>query len=274
MGGAHGHEWGGPMNFQKIRLDFSHDGRVANIKLAAPKANVVDCAMIAELDAAFSQCAGRSLNAIVLGAEGPHFSFGASVKEHMPEQIAGTLSALHGLLRSIADAPAPVIAAVRGQCLGGGFEVVLACDLIIAEEGTQFACPEIKLGVFAPAASALLPVRIGQGAAAKPLITGEPITAAQAADFGLAARVVSGNLDDAVANWLETDFLPRSPSSLGFACRAARLAVRRALDQDLPRLENLYLRELMSTPDAVEGIRAFLEKRPAQWTRPHTAVLA
>lgn len=262
------------MNFQKIRLEFSHDGRVANITLAAPKANILDCAMIAELEAAFSQCAGRPLNAIVLGADGPHFSFGASVQEHLPEHIAATLSALHSLLRSVADAPAPVVAAVRGQCLGGGFELALACDLIFAEEGAQFACPEIKLGVFAPAASALLPVRIGQAAAANLLLTGDPLTAAQAANLGLAARVVAGNLEDAVANWLETDFLPRSPSSLGLACRAARLAVLRALDQDLPWLENLYLRELMLTPDAVEGIRAFLEKRSPHWRQPEAVVQA
>jgi cyclohexa-1,5-dienecarbonyl-CoA hydratase len=230
--------------------------------------------MIAELEAAFSQCAGHHLHAIVLGAEGPHFSFGASVQEHLPEHIAATLSALHGLLRTVADAPAPVIAAVRGQCLGGGFELVLACDLILAEAGAQFACPEIKLGVFAPAASALLPARIGEAAAATLLITGQSLTAVRAATLGLVARVVDGNPEDAVNNWLETDFLPRSPSSLGFACRGARLALRRALDEDLPRLENLYLRELMSTPDAVEGIRAFLEKRSPQWARADAAVQA
>lgn len=262
------------MNFQKIRFELSHGRRVANITLAAPKANILDRAMIAELDAAFAQCAEHHLNAIVLGAEGPHFSFGASVQEHLPEHIADTLSALHGLLRSIADMPTPVIAAVSGQCLGGGFELALACDLICAEDGAQFACPEIKLGVFAPAASALLPVRIGQAAAAKLLITGQPLTAAQAANSGLVARVVSGNLRDAVANWLEAEILPCSPSSLGFACRAARLGVRRALDEDLPRLEKLYLRELMSTPDAVEGIRAFLEKRPPHWTTPDTVARA
>lgn len=260
------------MNFQKIRLEFPFDERVANITLSAPKANIVDRAMIAELDAAFAQCALRPLSAIVLGAEGPHFSFGASVQEHLPEQIAGTLSALHALLRRIASMPAPVIAEVRGQCLGGGFELVLACDLILVEEGAQFAAPEIKLGVFAPAASALLPVRIGQAAAARLLITGEPLSAVQAFQYGLAARLVAGNLGGAVSDWLEADFLPRSPSSLGFACKAARLTVRRALEEDLPRLEELYLRELMSTPDAVEGIRAFVEKRPAQWARPNPAV--
>jgi cyclohexa-1,5-dienecarbonyl-CoA hydratase len=260
------------MNLEKLRLEFSLGERVANITLAAPKANILDRAMIAELDAAFLQCAGRRLHAIVLGAAGPHFSFGASVEEHLPEQIAGTLSALHGLLRRIVDAPAPVIAAVRGQCLGGGFELALTCDFIVAEESAGFACPEIKLGVFAPAASALLPVRIGQAAAAYLLISGAAITAPQALSFGLVARVV-GNLEESLATWLKSDFLPRSPSSLGFASRAARFAVRRALEQDLPQLEGLYLRELMSTPDAIEGVRAFLEKRAPQWTSLDSALV-
>ncbi len=264
------------MSASPLEVRRERDGRLLRLRLARPKANVLDAEMIQALDAALAEAARGTpaVRGVLLDAEGPHFSFGASVQEHLPEHIAGTLSALHGLLRRVADAPAPVIAAVRGQCLGGGLELVLACDLIFAEEGAQFACPEIKLGVFAPAASALLPVRIGQAPATKLLLTGEPITAAQAADLGLAARAVAGNLGDAVASWLETDFLPRSPSSLGFACRAARLAVRRALDEDLPQLENLYLSELMSTPDAVEGIRAFLEKRSPHWTRADTVVEA
>ncbi len=255
------------MNFQKIRLEFTHQERVARIALATPKANIVDCAMLAELDAALSQCASRDLNAIVVGADGPHFSFGASVEEHLPVQIAHTLHALHALLKRIHEAPAPVIAAVRGQCLGGGFELALACDLIIADQTAQFASPEIKLGVFAPAASALLPLRVGQSAASRLLLTGASITADEALRCGLVAKLVD-DLDTGVNQWLETDFLPRSASSLKFACRAARLPLRPAFEETLPKLEHLYLDHLMATPDAVEGIRAFLEKRLPQWSKP------
>lgn len=254
------------MKFEKIRLEFTHEERVARITLASSKANVLDRAMIGELDAAVSQCASRALNAVVLAADGPHFSFGASVQEHLPDQIAGTLQALHALLRRIYEAPAPVIAAVRGQCLGGGFELVLACDLIIADRTAQFASPEIKLGVFAPAASALLPVRVGQAMASRLLLTGAAITAEEAARCGLAAKVAD-DLDAGLDQWLESDFLPRSPSSLKFACRAARLPVCRVFERDIPEIESLYLRDLMATPDAVEGIRAFLEKRSPQWSK-------
>lgn len=258
------------MNFAKIRLEFTHEERVARITLAAPKANILDRAMIGELDAAVSQCSNRALNAIVLTADGPHFSFGASVQEHLPDQITGTLKSLHTLLRRFNKAPAPVIAAVRGQCLGGGFELVLACDLIICDKTAQFASPEIKLGVFAPAASVLLPVRIGQAPAARLLLTGAAISAEEAVRCGLAARIAD-DLDAGLNQWLESDFLPRSPSALKFACQAARLPLRRVLEEDLPEIESLYLRQLMARPDAEEGIRAFLEKRQPQWNKPALA---
>jgi len=200
------------MKFEKIRLELTHEERVARITLAAAKANILDRDMIRELDAAVSQCAGRALNAIVLAADGPHFSFGASVQEHLPDQIAGTLQALHALLRKICEAPAPVIAAVRGQCLGGGFELVLACDLIISDRTAQFASPEIKLGVFAPAASALLPVRVGQAVASRLLLTGAAIGAEEASRCGLVTRITD-DLDAELNQWLESDFflapLPR-----------------------------------------------------------------
>jgi cyclohexa-1,5-dienecarbonyl-CoA hydratase len=267
------------MSYRKVRLEYTHphpspnEGervghpRAARITLAAPKANILDREMIGELDAAFVEAAGHPVTAIVLAADGPHFSFGASVEEHLPDMIGDTLAALHGLLRTVAHTPAPVIAAVRGQCLGGGFELVLACDLIVAEATAQFACPEIKLGVFAPAASALLPVRAGQATASRMLLGAESISGAEAAAQGWVARAVpAGELDGVVERWLETEFLPRSASSLGYACRAARLRVREALEHELPMLEHLYLNELMRTPDAVEGIRAFLEKRAPQWS--------
>ncbi len=253
------------MNFEKIRFQFTHQERVARITLASPKANILDRSMICELDSALSLCAGRELNALVIAADGPHFSFGASVEEHLPDQIAGTLRALNALLRRIADAPAPVIAAVRGQCLGGGFELVLACDLILADKTAQFASPEIKLAVFAPAASALLPVRIGLAVASRLLLTAA-LSAEEAARCGLVARCAD-DLDPALEAWLESDFLPRSPSALKYACQAARRPLRRALDEDLPQIESLYLNDLMATPDAVEGIRAFLEKRAPQFAR-------
>ncbi|HEY4931470.1 MAG TPA: enoyl-CoA hydratase/isomerase family protein [Terriglobales bacterium] len=251
----------------KIRLEFEREGQVACVVLAAPKANIVDQAMMAELESAFDRLASRrDLKAIVLTGEGPNFSFGASVQEHLPDQISGTLARLHALLRRIAEAPAPTIAAVRGQCLGGGLEVALACDLILAEETAQLGCPEIQLGVFPPAASALLPVRIGAGPASSLVLTGVSVTGAVGAALGLVARTAGpGQLEAVLAEWLAADFLPRSPSALRYAALAVRRPLMHALEQDLPVLERLYLQDLMSEPDAAEGIRAFLEKRSPRW---------
>jgi cyclohexa-1,5-dienecarbonyl-CoA hydratase len=247
----------------KARLEI--DGRVARVVLAAPKANVLDRAMIEDLESLFAQLAPRrDLCAIVIAADGPHFSFGASVEEHLPEHIEGAPARLGALLRRVAAAPAPTIAAVRGQCLGGGFELVLACDLIVAEEDAQLGAPEIKLGVFPPAASALLPVRIGIAGASSLILTGLSWNGARAMQQGLVARTAPpGQLASSVDAFLDEAFLPRSPTAVRYAARAVRRGVIRVLDEDLPELDRLYLDELMREADAVDGIRAFLERKPS-----------
>jgi cyclohexa-1,5-dienecarbonyl-CoA hydratase len=251
------------------RFEYTHQGRVAQLTLAAPKANILDRAMIAALDGYLETLVPRvDLHAVVVTADGPHFSFGASVEEHLPEQIGPTLQALHGLLRRLIDVPAPTIAAVRGQCLGGALELVLACDLVLAEESAQLGCPEIRLGVFPPAASALLPARIGAGPAAALTLTGESISGRDAAARGLVARTApDGQLSAGLESWLAETFVTRSASGLRFAALAARPRIRRAIEEDLPPLERLYLDHLMREPDAVEGIRAFLEKRQPRWSQ-------
>lgn len=250
----------------KARLEI--DGRVARVILAAPKANVLDREMIEGLESLFAQLAPRrDLCAIVIGADGPHFSFGASIEEHLPEQIGNALPRLHRLLRTVASAPAPTIAAVRGQCLGGALELVLACDLIVAEKSAQLGVPEIKLAVFPPAAAALLPVRIGAAKASLLSLTGRSWDGDDAKQAGLVARVAAtGALDNELCSFLESDFVSRSPAALRHAAHAARLPIVRALEEDLPTLEQHYLQELMREPDAVEGIRAFLEKREPHWS--------
>jgi cyclohexa-1,5-dienecarbonyl-CoA hydratase len=242
------------MTYTKVRLEMNDGGRVARIFLA-------------ELDRAFTVVAARrDLCAVVLAAEGPHFSFGASVQEHLPGEVAGMLSGFHALVRRMMDTPAPMIAALRGQCLGGGFELALACDLIMAEETAQLGVPEIKLAVFPPVAVVLLPVQIGTGPAAELALTGASWTAARAAAAGLVSRTVpAGTLDSQLDEWLRQDFLPLSPAALRNASAVVRRRKKRALEEELPAVERLYLTELMAEPDAEEGLRAFLEKRPPKW---------
>jgi cyclohexa-1,5-dienecarbonyl-CoA hydratase len=260
----------------KVRLELTHNGQVARITLAAPKANILDKAMMLGLGAALDQLAAQeNLKAIVLAGEGAHFSFGASIEEHLPDRIGDTLLQLRSLLLKIAAAPAPTIAAVRGQCLGGGFELALACDLIVAEENAQFGLPEIKLGVFPPAGVALLPLRMGSGRAAEMVLSGASWLANQAAATGLVNKIFSaGDLEPQLDEWLKSDFLPRSATALRFGSQASRRSLARVLDVDLPALELLYLDQLMGQPDAVEGIRAFLEKRQPRWSTNLAALTA
>lgn len=255
------------MSAPRATLAFEHNHQVARLTLAAPKANILDRAMMTDLEELCAQLEPRrDLKAIVLGAEGPHFSYGASVEEHLPDRIGPTLQQLHRLLRRMVELPAPTIAAVRGQCLGGGFELVLACDLILAEEAAQLGSPEIKLAVFPPAATALLPVRIGAGPAAALVLTGTSWSGAAAAAAGLVTRTAPRNeLEATLSEWLQESFLPRSAAALRHAVLATRRPLGRALAEDLPELERRYLEELMAEHDAVEGIRAFLEKRPPRW---------
>lgn len=255
------------MSNARAILGFDHGGRVARLRLAAPRANILDRAMIADLDRACDALEGRrDLVAIVLGAEGPNFSYGASVAEHLPGEIEAVLAELHALLGRFLELPAPTIASLRGACLGGGLELALACDLLLAEAGAQLGQPEIKLAVFPPAAAALLPVRLGSARAAELVLTGVSWSGVEAAAAGLVARTTpDGTLDEAVGRWLAEAFLDRSPAALRQAARASRRPLRRVVAEELPELERQYVEELMAEPDAVEGIRAFLEKRPPRW---------
>jgi len=250
-----------------LKFSFEHDGQVARVTLAAPKANIIDQAMMTALATAFDDLRNRPpLKVVILTAEGPHFSFGASVQEHLPEQVRSMLSRFGRLLDQMLDLPAVTVAAVRGQCLGGGFELALACDFIVAEEGAAFACPEIKLAVFPPAAAVLLPVRIGASRATELVLTGAAWNAAQATEAGLTVRTAPpGQLEVTAETWIRDHFLTLSPVALRYAVRAARLPLRRALREDLPQVERMYLDELMAEADAVEGLRAFMEKRPPRW---------
>jgi len=255
------------MMMNNVKVSFEHNGQVARVDLAAPRANLIDQAMMVALAAAFDGLKNRShLKVLILGAEGPHFSFGASVQEHLPEHVRTMLPQFSRLLAQMLELPAVTIAAVRGQCLGGGLELALACDFIVAEEGAAFACPEIKLAVFPPAAAVLLPVRIGASRAAELVLTGAAWNAAQTAKAGLVVRTAPpGQLEATIETWIGDHFLSRSPVALRYAVRAARLPLRRALQEDLPQIERMYLDELMAESDAVEGLRAFMEKREPRW---------
>ena len=242
-----------------------HDGALLRLRLARPKANLVDAEMIAALHAALvAGGSQKTLRGVLLDAEGPHFSFGASVEEHLPASCAQMLASLHALVIAMVEFPVPILVAVRGQCLGGGLEVALAGGSIFAAPDAQFGQPEMKLGVFAPAASVLLPYRVNQPAAEDLLFSGRSIGAAEAKAIGL-VHTVFDDPETAALAYFEQHLADKSAAALACALVAARGAMRRDVRQRLAEVEQLYLGRLMQTHDANEGLVAFLAKRKPQW---------
>jgi len=161
----------------------------------------------------------------------------------------------------------PVVAAVDGRCFGGGFELALACDVIAVGPKAQLGCPEIKLGVFPPAGSALLPLRIPAGRASTMVTSGAIVAGVEAAGLGIAdLDIPEGDLLEGIQQWAIANIIPASASSLRHARRASRWPWTDVFERILPKLEKQYLDELMQTKDAAEGINAFLEKRAPEWS--------
>lgn len=250
---------------QPLKTWLEADGRLLRLRLDRPKANLVDAAMIAALDKALVEHLGNgNLGAIILDAEGPHFSFGASVEEHLPDQCAAMLSALHRLILRMVESPVPILVAVRGQCLGGGLELALAGHLMFVAPDANLGQPEMKLGVFAPAASCLLPELVGPMRAFDLLVSGRSITGAEAAAISIAHEAVADPERAALA-YFEEHLKPKSASSLRHAVKAARLDYVARVKAKIRAVERLYLDELMATHDAVAGLEAFIAKRSPQW---------
>lgn len=243
------------------------DDGVGRLTLSFPPLNILTRGALAEVRGALTGLAAEPrLRVLVLGAEGKHFSAGADVGEHLPPHH---LTLIPDFLETVAalDAfPLPVIAAVRGKCLGGGFELVQPADLIVAGESAAFGQPEIVLGVFPPAAAVLLPERLPPGLAAKVIYSGDPISAVEAERCGFVTRLAPDDAVDDVALELAQRIARHSAAALRVAKRALRGAGAEARPAALRRAGHVYLHELMDTHDAVEGLRAFTEKRQPVWS--------
>ncbi len=253
------------VNGAPLAVTPRREERVLSLRLARPKANIVDAGMIAALHQALEHAAGNTrLKAVLLCAEGPHFSFGASVEEHLPEQCAAMLQGLHRVVMQLVRFPVPVLVAVRGQCLGAGLELAMTGHLLFASPDARLGQPEIKLGVFAPAASCLLPLRISRMAAEDILLSGRSLGAEEGRRAGLVAEIADDPEAAALA-WYDSHLAGLSASSLRFAVQAAREDFWAQAQRRLAEVEALYLQRLMATHDAVEGLTAFIAKRPAAW---------
>lgn len=239
----------------------------ARFRLSHPQGNIITADMVRALRSGLESASRNpNLKLITLEGEGADFSFGASIPEHAPDRIGAVLPEMHGLIEDLLDAPAVTAAVVRGRCLGGGFELALACDLIFSADDATFGLPEVALGVFPPAGSVLLPARVGAARATRAIITGEGQSANAWYHAGLLELLApAAALDAAVDGWFEKHLAGKSGAALRHAAAAVRVGLRLQVRAVLPEVERLYLQDLMRTHDAAEGINAFLEKRTPDW---------
>lgn len=254
------------MSEETVHIQASE--RTAWLTIDRPPLNILDIPTLQQLGAAIASLdrLGEDLQVVVVRGAGERaFSAGVSVQDHTPDKIGSMLETFHRAIRLLRDLPAVTIAAVQGHCLGGGMELALACDLVIASDDSRFGQPEVELGCYPPAAAALYPSLIGSGRTLDLLLTGRNLTCAELAEMGLVTRHAPPAGFQSALNELVAQITSKSAP----VTRLIKAAVRAGRDQGfsagLAEAERLYLHDLARTEDMQEGLAAFLEKRRPEW---------
>jgi enoyl-CoA hydratase/carnithine racemase len=190
----------------------------------------------------------------------------AVLRDLEPAGARKLIAALHDAIAAVHKAPFPVIAAVNGPCLGAGFELALACDLRVAAAGAPLGLPEVRVGIPSVIQAALLPPLIGPGRAAELLLTGEPVTAERARDWGLVNEVVPAERIRAAAEALAAKVLACGPDAVrlqkGLIVRWREVDLESAVRYGIDAFAAAY-----ATAEPREGLSAYLEKRAPSWGR-------
>jgi cyclohexa-1,5-dienecarbonyl-CoA hydratase len=248
-----------------MKIRFETEDHAYRITLDDPPLHILDIQLLDEFRDAIMRVKNDRHCLIIASTGDRAFSAGASVPDHLGSRVATMLSRFHDCFRMLARLDLVTVALVRGAALGGGCELALACDFVLASERARFGQPEINLGVFPPVAAYQLSRQIAPRKGLELLLSGEPIDAATAESLGLInAAFPDAEFDAQSARWLERLY-KQSASSLRFAKKAFRIAQSADFDERLAAVERLYVEELMKTDDAVEGLNAFIEKRKPQW---------
>ena len=252
-----------------VGASLLEDKTLLRLVLDKPKGNVLSMEMMKALSEALSAVNGiPSLRMVLIRGAGNHFSFGASVEEHRKEQAPSMLANFHAMIRQVASCPVPIAALVEGQCLGGAFELILACHLVFAAPSAKFGCPEIQLGVFPPVLAAIGAQRLGGPLAERLIVTGATIDAAAAEKAGMVSAIFSGgNAEEELLEWYRKNLRPLSAFSIRQATRVARIGsgLIAALQEPLDSIEKQYVNEVLASYDGNEGIAAFIERRKPVW---------
>jgi cyclohexa-1,5-dienecarbonyl-CoA hydratase len=254
------------MGFQHIRFE-KRDG-AARLVLDKPPLNVLNIAMMREINTALESLREDTTVKVLVfeAAEGSKaFSAGVDVSEHTAEMVEEMIEVFHRIFRLLDALEVPTVAVVGGAALGGGCELALFCDMIIASEKASFGQPEIQVGVLAPVAAVALSRIIGPKKTMELLLTGDRIRAAEAERLGLVNKVVPPDELGAAADELVGKLSRLSAAVLRLTKRAVQVGSVGRFDKGLKAVEDLYLGPLMDTEDAHEGLAAFMEKRKPVW---------
>lgn len=247
-------------------IQFHPGPRVASIVLNRPPLNIINLEMMDELKAAWDEVQDLKAQVVIISAAGDRaFSAGVDVADHSPDRVEQMLTKFHRVILEMAMSDCITVAAIHGHTLGGGAELAMVCDFVIAADDTQIGQPEISIGCYPPVAAVYLPRAIGFQRASEMVLLGESISAAEAARIGLINKVVPrSDLNDTVDGYVDK-LLMKSSAVLAIAKRALREGLGHHFEHALAKSEELYAKELVKTEDMKEGIRSFLEKRAPSW---------
>ncbi len=247
-----------------LRVD--HSEGVARITLARPKHNVLDIDMMNELNGQLEALlADQELKCVVLLGDGPSWCAGVEVADHKPDNVDRMMATFNHIFELTEQFDVPLIAAVHGACIGGGMELAIACDMVIASEKAVFAQPEIKLGFFPPYAAIRLPQLVGPAKTIEVCTTGRRYSAAEAAGMGFVTQVVEPDQFESALEKLISEIKYNSPLIIRLNKRAVKRHLGLAFEQALAGVDDMFLNTLMKTEDTLEGIRSFEEKRKPEW---------
>jgi cyclohexa-1,5-dienecarbonyl-CoA hydratase len=244
-------------------IESERKERVLHLKINIPPVNVIDTAACSELSAKLKEAAAdESIAAVLLSGAGKCFSAGASVEEHEEKLAKTMIPAFSGVCKALYEMPMPTAALVHGFCFGGGFELAMYADFIIADATARFAVPEIKLAFFPPLACSALPGIVGRQNAAHLIFTGDAVDARRAYEMGLVQAIVEQSAWENIAN----RFNKTSAPVLRLAKEAFRQGIKTPVEETDGKIaKDLFLNRLYRIEDVKEGIASFAEKRKPAW---------
>ncbi len=242
------------------------EGGLGTITLKRPPVNVLNIEMMDEINDTLKDWAeNRGLKVVLFDADGKCFSAGVDVGEHTGDLAPKMIESFHGMFRLMDRLGAVTASSVYGSCLGGGCELAIFCDLVIADESAKFGQPEIQVGVLPPIAAQIMPRIIGRKAAMDLILSGRIISAQEAHTMGLINKVVAkGELARETQDFIRP-YLSLSAEVLRITKKTVKAGLMDDFEPSLKAIEDIYLNELMKTNDAQEGLKAFLEKRSPEW---------